>query len=135
MTRRAPDSMVSDNSHHYHNNISICSVDIPMEKLWKQFGFTIVAVTPTGVVPFSVSHISESKISAHFPQWLSEQLDNTCFLILWSNSNNNWSILTDCSVVVLCLQHFALLFHNNRLYVLWGSSQCTEKRGFLNPEL
>lgn len=81
MTRRAPDSMVSDNSHHYHNNIP-CSVDIPMEKLWKQFGFTIVVVTPTRGVPFSVSHISESKISAHFPQWLSEQLDNTFFYVM-----------------------------------------------------
>lgn len=49
--------------------------------------------------PFSVNHISESKISAHFPQWFSEQLDNT-FFILWSNSNNNnnnCSTVTDCS--------------------------------------
>lgn len=82
MTRRAPDSMVSDNSQHYHNDIPICSVDIPMEKLWKQFGFTTVVVTPTLGVPFSVSHISESKISAHFPQWLSEQLDTTFFNVM-----------------------------------------------------
>lgn len=50
-----------------------------MDKLWKQFRFTIV-VTHVVIVPFSVNHISESKISAHFPQWLSEQLNNKCFI-------------------------------------------------------
>lgn len=48
-----------------------------MDKVRKQFRFTIVVVTPMEDVPFSVSHISESKISAHFPHWFSKQLGNT----------------------------------------------------------
>lgn len=59
-----------------------------------------------GGVPFSVNHISESKISAHFPQWSSEQLDNTGFTS-WSN-RNNWSIVADCSGTVPAELCFAL---------------------------
>lgn len=44
MTRRAPDSMVSNNS--LVSTIIICGANIPMDKLWKQF--TIVMITPTG---------------------------------------------------------------------------------------
>lgn len=83
-----------------------------MDKLWKQFRFTIVVVTPMGGVPFSVNHFSESKMSAHFPQWFSEQLDNTFFTLWSNNNNNNWSTVTDCSG--LCLQP---CFTNNLLCV------------------
>lgn len=72
MTRRAQDSMVS-------NNFLVSTIIIyPWTNSGKKFRFTIV-ITPTGGVPFSANHISESKISAHFPQWFSEQLDNTFF--------------------------------------------------------
>lgn len=48
-----------------------------MDKLWKQFRFIVVVI-----MPFSVNHISESKISAHFPQWFSEQLGKYIFHIM-----------------------------------------------------
>lgn len=64
MTRRAPDSSgVKQFSCYYIlNNIT------PIDKLWNGFRFTmVIIVTPTWDVPFSANHISESKISAHFP--------------------------------------------------------------------
>ena len=80
-------------------------------------------------VPFSVNHISESKISAHFPQWFSEQLDNT-FLTLWP-SNNNWSVVTDCrGTAALCLALPVLIlfmFNAAAHSVDEGRNEVTEK--------
>lgn len=74
MTGRAPHSMASNNSLVSTIIIYPCGANIPTNKL--RF------VTPTKGVPFSVNHTSESKISALFPQWFSEQLDNTGFNIM-----------------------------------------------------
>lgn len=89
MTRRAQDSVVSNNS--LVSTIIIYPYVVLIYP-WTNYGLSCV--------PFSVNHLSESKISAHFPQWFSEQLDNTGF-ILWSNNHsNNWSIVADCSGTV-----------------------------------
>ncbi len=96
MTRRAPDAMVSNNSLVSTIIIYPYAVLLYPWTNYGKFRFTIVVFTPTGGEPSSVNHFSESKISAHFPQWFSEQLDNT-FFILWSNNNKKWSTVTDCS--------------------------------------
>lgn len=66
MTRRAPDSMVSNNS--LVSTIMINPFVVPIYP-WTNYGNSLVVIiTPTRGAPFSVNHISESKISAHFTQ-------------------------------------------------------------------
>lgn len=85
---------------------------------------------------FSVNHVSESKISAHFPQWFSEQLDNTGF-ILWSN--NNWSTVADCSGTVSAALYLALptifFMFNGEANSVVLTKAMTETRSSMNPEL